>query len=218
MTFYLCKSLCKDSSDMMQNNFEMPIMVELIFFFLVWKFINQKKTSLSINLSITKSCKKYCECKKEKHISTLMSTLCSLDKDKGGKSIKETKYWGMISSLLYLISSYPYIMFYVCMYVCFQENPKESHLVAVKCIMRYIINTLVIGPWYPKGTDFTLVGFYDFDFFGCKLDWKSTLGTCHILVNSLVSWHSKRQASVVLFTTKIENFVADGCCTQVIWN
>lgn len=89
-------------------------------------------------------------------------------------------------------------MFVVCMYVCFQENPEESHLSMIKCIMRHFTSSSVRGLWYPKETDCALVGYFDSDFSDCELDHKSISGRCHLLANILVSWHSKKQANVAL--------------------
>ncbi|KAL6329594.1 hypothetical protein AAG906_022559 [Vitis piasezkii] len=45
------------------------------------------------------------------------------------------------------------------------------------------------GLWYPKGDNFELIGFSDANFASCKVERKSTSGTCHFLGHSLVSWH-----------------------------
>ena len=123
---------------------------------------------------------------------TPMSTSTKLDKDEKGKSIDQTKYRGMIGSLLYLTASRPDIMFSVCMCARYQSNPKESHLSAVKRIFRYLVGTQNLGLFYPRGVAFDLISYSDADFSGCKLDRKSTSGTCHFLGNSLVSWFSKK--------------------------
>ena len=47
----------------------------------------------------------------------------------------------MIGSLLYLCASRPDIMLSVCMCARFQSDPKESHLTAVKRILRYLAYT-----------------------------------------------------------------------------
>ncbi|KAL6316947.1 hypothetical protein AAG906_024485 [Vitis piasezkii] len=60
------------------------------------------------------------------------------------------------------------------------------------------------GLWYPKSDNFELIGFSDADFAGCKVERKSTSGTCHFLGHSLVSWHSKKQNSVALSTAEVE--------------
>jgi hypothetical protein len=87
-------------------------------------------------------------------------------------------------------------MLSVCMCARFQSDPKECHLVAVKRILRYLVATPCFGIWYPKGSNFDLIGYSDSDYAGCKVDRKSTSGTCQFLGRSLVSWSSKKQTSV----------------------
>jgi hypothetical protein len=55
----------------------------------------------------------------------------------------------------------------------------------------------------------SLLGFLDADFAGCRVDRKSTSGTCQFLGSSLVSWSSK-QSSVAQSTTKVEYVAAAG--------
>jgi hypothetical protein len=63
----------------------------------------------------------------------------------------------------------------------------------MKRIMRYLVYTPKFGLWYPKGSTFDLIGYSDADWAGCKIDRKSTSGTCQFLGRSLVSWASKKQ-------------------------
>nr|XP_016439514.1 PREDICTED: uncharacterized mitochondrial protein AtMg00810-like [Nicotiana tabacum] len=70
-----------------------------------------------------------------KSIGTPMSPATNIDKDEQGTPVDETKYRGMIGSLLYLTASQPDIMFSVCKCARFQSAPKESHLTAVKRII-----------------------------------------------------------------------------------
>ncbi|GJV46660.1 hypothetical protein Tco_1431196 [Tanacetum coccineum] len=67
-----------------------------------------------------------------KPMKTPMSSDMKLTKDEECESIDSTKYRGMIGSLLYLTTSRPDIMFSVFLYARFQEDPKTSHLEAVK--------------------------------------------------------------------------------------
>ena len=73
------------------------------------------------------------------------------------------------------------------MYACarFQLPPRESHLIVVKRIFRYLVGTKNFGLWFPKGGDFSLVGYSDADYAGYKVDRKSTLATCNLLVHHL---------------------------------
>ena len=122
-----------------------------------------------------------------KPMNTPMSSSITLDKDEHGVAVDTTKYRGMIGSLLYLTASRPDIMFSVGLCARFQSNPKESHLSAVKRILRYISGTKNLGLWYPKGSHLDLLSFSDADWAGCSIDRKSTSGTCHFLGFALVS-------------------------------
>jgi hypothetical protein len=155
--------------------------------------------------------------KDAKPIKTPMGTNGHLDLDMGGKYVDQKVYRSMIGSLLYLCASRPDIMLYVCMCARFQADPKEVHFRAVKRIMRYLVYTPKFGLWYPKRSTFDLIGYSDADWAGCKIDRKSTSGTCQFLGRSLVSWASKKQNSVALSTTEAEYIAAGHCCAQLLW-
>ena len=127
-----------------------------------------------------------------KAITTPMGTSIKLDKDENEKNVDEKLYRGMIGSLLYLTASRPDIMFSV--YICtrFQSYPKESHFTAIKRIFRYLIDTHNLSIFYPRGVSFDLKGYSDADYAGCKVDYKSTSGTCQFLRHSVVFWFSKK--------------------------
>jgi hypothetical protein len=110
-----------------------------------------------------------------------------LDLNEEGKSVDQKVFRSMIGTPLYLCASRPDIMLGVCMCARFQANPKECHLMAVKRIFRYLVDTPNLGLWYPKGSTFDLLGYSDSDYAGCKVDRKSTTRTCQILGRSLVS-------------------------------
>ena len=118
----------------------------------------------------------------------------------------------MIGSLLYLTASRPDIMFSVCLCARFQADPKESHLLAIKRIFRYLFGTSSLGLWYPREANFDLISYSDADFSECKIDRKSTSGTCHLLGYALVSWSSKKQNSIALSTGEAEYVAAESCC------
>ena len=79
-----------------------------------------------------------------------MATTTKLDKDEQGICVDIKLYRSMIGSVLYLTASRPDIMFSVCLCARFQSCPKESHLVALKRIIRYLKGTIEMGLWYPK--------------------------------------------------------------------
>ena len=85
-----------------------------------------------------------------KTIKTPVATTTKLDKDEQGINVDIKLYRSMIGSLLYLTASRLDIMFSICLCARFQSCPKESNLIAVKRIIRYLKDTIEMGLWYPK--------------------------------------------------------------------
>ncbi|GJT69587.1 hypothetical protein Tco_1028873 [Tanacetum coccineum] len=110
----------------------------------------------------------------------------NLGSDLSGKAINETQYRGMIGSLMYLTASRPNIQFSTYLCARYQANPKESYLIVVKRIFKYLKGTPSLGLWYPKCLGFDLKGYSDSDYAGCNMDRKSTLGACQLLRSKLV--------------------------------
>ena len=69
----------------------------------------------------------------------------------------------MIGSLLYITASRLDIAFSVGVCARYQAFPKESHLIALKCIIRYITGTLELGLWYLFDTHFDVSCYTDAD-------------------------------------------------------
>src|SRR3954463_7930989 len=78
-------------------------------------------------------------------MKTPMPTNGQLDLDPNGKDVDQKVYRSMIDSLFYLCASRPDIMLSVCMSARFQSAPKESHHMAVKRILRYLVYTPNLG-------------------------------------------------------------------------
>jgi hypothetical protein len=78
-------------------------------------------------------------------------------------------------------------------------------------------HTQNVGLLYPKGAKFELIGYSDSDYAGCKVERRSTLGTCQLLERSLVPWPSKKQNSVALLTAKAKYIATGSCCAQILW-
>ena len=79
-----------------------------------------------------------------------------------GKSVDPSLYRSMIGSVLYLTASRPDINYSgVC--ARYQANPKESHMTALKRIIKYVKTTTKFGVWYSKDTSDVLAGYSDAD-------------------------------------------------------
>ncbi|GJY44829.1 hypothetical protein Tco_0433042 [Tanacetum coccineum] len=152
-----------------------------------------------------------------KPTKTPMSTEIKLTKDDEADSVDSSKYRGMIGSLLYLTASKPDIMFSVCLCARFQENPKTTHLEAVKRIFRYIRETTHLGLWYPKGTGIETIVYADSDHAGDYVDQKSTSGICTFMGCCLTSWLAKKQTALAISTIEAEYVSAGKACQQALW-
>ncbi|WVZ89770.1 hypothetical protein U9M48_036134 [Paspalum notatum var. saurae] len=147
----------------------------------------------------------------------LRKAFYALDADEDGEAVDQKEFHGMIGLLLYLTATRPDIQFAVCLCARYQASPRTSHRQAVKRIFRYLKFTTELGLWYSSGSSLSLRGFLDADHAGCRIDRKSTSGTCQLLGTSLVSWSSHKQASVALSTTEAEYVAAASYCSQLLW-
>jgi hypothetical protein len=152
-----------------------------------------------------------------KVMMTPISTTTALDAVEEGEHVDQKEYRSMIGSLLYLTATRPDIQSSVCLCAHFQASPRTSHRQAVKRIFRYLRHTPDFGLWYSASSSLELHGFSDADFVGCRLDRKSTSGTCQFLGSSLVSWSSRKQSSVAQSTTEAEYIATASCCSQLLW-
>ena len=111
-----------------------------------------------------------------KPIITPMQTNCKLRKDDDSKSTNQRQYRP------------------VGQVAWFQAAPKESHVLAVKIIFKYLKGTEEFELWYPKGKDLSLIAYIDEDWVGCIDDWRSTNEEIFYLGECLVSCLSKKQS------------------------
>ncbi|GJU75616.1 hypothetical protein Tco_1272686 [Tanacetum coccineum] len=172
--------------------------------------------SIPIHWSTNEMLKKF-GLEDSKPIKTPMSSETKHTRNEDGEPIDDTKYRGMIGSLLYLTASRPDIMFSVCLCARFQEAPKTSHLEAVKRIFRYIKGTSHLGLWYPKGTGLETIVYADSDHAGDYVNRKSTSDVCTFVGCCLTSWFSKKQTALAISTTEAEYVSAGKACQQALW-
>ena len=208
--------LCEEFASLMQSEFEMSMMGELRFF--LGLQIKQLKDGIFIyQEKYTKDLLKKYRMDEAKPMATPMHPSITLEKDEKGKDVLEKEYRGMIGSLLYLTASRPDIVFSVGLCARFQSAPKESHLMAVKRILRYLVGTPSLGLWYKRNSHFDLIGYCDADYAGDRIERKSTSGACQFLGEALISWCCRKQNTIALSTTEAEYVAATGCCSQILW-
>ena len=142
-----------------------------------------------------------------------MSPNVKLIVDLLGKNVDSSLYKSMISSLLYLTASRPDISYSMRVCARYQANPKESHMIVLKRIIKRVKSTANFSVWYSKDTDDVLVGYFDADWASNANDRKSTLRGCFYMSNNLTTWMSKKQNSISLSTAEAEYIAADSYCT-----
>ncbi|KAJ9566126.1 hypothetical protein OSB04_002092 [Centaurea solstitialis] len=207
---------CIEFEQIMKSRFQMSMMGELTFF--LGLQVRQTPQGIFINQSkYTHDILKRFDFTGPMSSSTPMSTSFQHDADLSGNTVDQKIYRAIIGSLLYLTASRPDIMFATCICAHFQCDPRESHLGAVKRILKYLKGTPNFGLWYPKDSGFELTAFTDSDHAGCKLNRKSTSGACQFLGDKLVSWSLREQNYVSLSTAEAEYVAAACCCSNVLW-
>lgn len=208
--------LCRRFSKLMSEKYNMSMMGDLTYFFGLQ--VKQSSNGIFINQGkYVKDLLKKFDMNSSSSMKTPMAPPANLDADLTGKPVDITNYRGIIGSLLYLTASRPDIMFATCMCARYQADPRESHLIAAKRILRYLKGTPNLGLWYPKDSGLDLIGYSDSDYAGCKIDRKSTTGGCQLLGGRLVSWTSKKQSTVSTSTVEAEYVAAASCTAQMLW-
>jgi len=138
------EEMCEAFVKAMKSEFEMSMLGEMNFF--LGLQVKQLKDRIFISQEkYYKELLKKFDMDQCKEINTPISTSCQLDQDFAGKSVDQSKYRGLIGSLLYLTASRPDIMFVVCLCARYQSDPKESHYNATKRILKYLQGTKNVG-------------------------------------------------------------------------
>jgi hypothetical protein len=134
------QDFCEDFRKMMADKSKMSMIVELSYF--LGLQIKQLKNGIFVSQGkFIKDMLKKFGMEDAKGISTLMGTNRSLDSDTNGNMVDQKMYRSMIGSLLYVTVSRPDVIFSVCMCARFQASLRESHLKAIKRILRYLKHT-----------------------------------------------------------------------------
>ncbi|XP_062186641.1 secreted RxLR effector protein 161-like [Phragmites australis] len=146
-----------------------------------------------------------------------MEPKLQLNKDEKGTAVNSTKYRRLIGSLRYLTHTRPDLAYSVRIVSRYMENPKESHLQAVKQILRYVKGTIQFGLIYLKGGEGELIGYSDSNLAGDLDDRKSTSGMMFYYSGKPVTWCSQKQRIVALSSCEAEFMAATAAAYQAIW-
>jgi uncharacterized membrane protein YciS (DUF1049 family) len=142
-------SLVQWFASSMESEFEMSMIGELKFFLGLQITQKYEGIFLSQEKYLREMLKRF-QMEDSKSVGTPMVTGCKLSKDDDSPNVDKISYRSMIGSLLYIRASCPDIMHDVGIVGRYHATPKQSHLLAVKRIFRYLKETMNYGLWYPK--------------------------------------------------------------------
>jgi hypothetical protein len=136
-------------------------------------------------------------------------------------------YQRLVGSITYLaICTRPDLAYTAMALGQFNANPTRAHLVAAKGVLRYLAGTIHLSLSFPSDlskfpdtirpyTD--LCGLSDADWASDESDRKSVSGYCFYLLNSLVSWSSRKQRTVSTSSTESEYYALANATKEAIW-
>ncbi|KAG6504883.1 hypothetical protein ZIOFF_037231 [Zingiber officinale] len=129
-----------------------------------------------------------------------------------------TEYRRVIGCLRYLLHTRPDLSYPVGMTSRYMERPTTMHHKVVKQILRYLKGTIHFGLIYIKGPqEISIFGYSDSDLVGDLDGRKSTSGMTFYFNESLVSWNSQKQKTVVLSSCEAEFMAATTAACHALW-
>ncbi|XP_026400400.1 uncharacterized protein LOC113296305 [Papaver somniferum] len=129
-------------------------------------------------------------------VTTLVDTQPKLSTTSGPPLEDPTLYRSLAGSLQYLTFTRPDISYVVQQVCLFMHDPREAHMQSIKRILRYLQGTLDHCLFLSASPITGLTAYSDTDWAGCMDSHRSTSGYCIFLGDNLISWSSKRQATV----------------------
>jgi histone deacetylase 1/2 len=128
-----------------------------------------------------------------------------------------TQYRSIVGALQYLTLTRPDLAYSVNKVCQFLHAPTTEHWTATKRILRYVQATLKLGITFSKTSSTFLSGFLDADWAGCIDDRRSTSGFAIFVGSNLVSWSSRKQATVSRSSTEAEYKALANATAEIIW-
>ena len=128
-----------------------------------------------------------------------------------------TRYRSIVGALQYLTLTRPDIAFPVNKVCQYLHAPTTVHWAAVKRILRYVKQCMQLGINIHKSASFLVSAFSDADWAGSVDDRKSMGGFAVFLGSNLISWSSRKQATVSRSSTESEYKAVANATAEVMW-
>jgi len=152
-----------------------------------------------------------------KPISTPMDYSLTLSMAVGSSILDASIYRRLLGRLVYLTNSKPDISFVVSKLSQFLSQPSSIHLQAALHVLRYIKGNPAQVLFFPTQSSLHLTGFSDLGW-GAYLDTRRSItGFCFFLGSALVSWKSKKQATISRSSSEAEYRALAQASYEALW-
>ncbi|KAL0314769.1 UNVERIFIED_CONTAM: Retrovirus-related Pol polyprotein from transposon RE2 [Sesamum angustifolium] len=172
-------------------------------------FITQKKYLMDIVRD--------CHLEEAKPAATPLPVGIKFDASTGPALPSPDRYRKLVGRLLYLGFSRPDISFAVQQLSQFLQHPREPHWDAALHLVRYLKGSSTLGLFFGTDSPLTLSAFSDSDWASCLDTRRSVTGYCVFLGGSLVSWKTKKQATVSRSSAEAEYRSMASTVCELLW-
>ena len=127
-------------------------------------------------------------------------------------------YTAVIGSLMYAaVATRPNISHAIQCLSQFTSKFSQTHITAIKRVLRYLNGTRNLGITYRPTHDPEVLGYTDADWTQDISDRKSTSGYVFLLSGGAISWSSKKQTSIALSTMQAEFVALSHATKDALW-
>jgi hypothetical protein len=126
-------------------------------------------------------------------------------------------YRMVVGALQYVTITRPDITFVVNKASQFIAHPTDAHWQLMKCILRYLHGTLYHGLHLKASPHLNLNAYNDTNWTGCPDDRRSTISYEIYLGSNIVSWSSKKQATVSRSSMEAEYQSLAMTTSELLW-
>lgn len=203
----------------LKSEFEMTNLCELSFF-LGMEFLKMKtKIVMHQQKYICELLDKF-EMNSCNSILNPSETNSKIDECNDEERVDLTVFRQMVGSLRYLCNNMPYICYSVSVISKFMHDPRKTHMIAAKRILRYVKGTKEYGLLFPNRSTCDrsgLIRYSDSDWCGDITDRRSTSDYVFKFKETTISRCTKKQSVTALSSCEAEYIARTFATCQAIW-
>ncbi|XP_039163013.1 uncharacterized mitochondrial protein AtMg00810-like [Eucalyptus grandis] len=128
-----------------------------------------------------------------------------------------TSYQKLIGKLIYLTMTRPDISYAVQNLSQFMHKPKESHMNAALKVVKYLKKCPGLGILLSRKCNMEMTAYCDAYYATCPMSRRFVSGFCIKLGESLLSWKTKKQATVSLSSAEAEYRAMAKTTCEIVW-